>query len=98
LGDQHLVSGYLKKETGHPAGHPAPLKRATDSFFGRRTFFLHNTLLSYFSSSFADLLFRVSVNCGPNGGGWWMVDGGWKNADGGWQMEKCGSQNVYNKM
>ena len=35
------------------------------------------------------LINRVSVNCGPDGGGWRMADGGWKNADDKMLMTKC---------
>ena len=33
---------------------------------------------------------RVSVKCGPDGGGWRMADGGWRMADGGWRMADGG--------
>ena len=44
------------------------------------------------------ILTRVSVKCGPDGGGWRMADGGWRMADGGWRVEKCGWKIADDKM
>ena len=41
---------------------------------------------------------RVSVKCGPGGGGWRMADGGWRMADGGWRMADGGWRMADRKM
>ena len=41
---------------------------------------------------------RVSVMCGPDGGGWRMADGGWRMADGGWRMANGGWRMADDKM
>ena len=48
---------------------------------------------------------RVSVKCGPDGGGWRMADDkmrmikcGWKNADDKMRLIKCGSKNADDKI
>ena len=63
-------------------------KSPFEGYMSKRILFFAYLMCS--SASGVKVLERVSVKCGPDGGGWRMADGGWRMADDKMRIEKCG--------